>query len=103
MPIDRKDLHALVLQTAREFNAEGDVQIDLTAGREAILFGRGASIDSLGLVRFIMAVEQAVEVRYGQTVTIASDRALSQGNSPFRTLGSLADYVAGLLQEPAGP
>lgn len=99
MTIDAKDALELVLDTARKFNAEGDAQIDLSAQGDSILFGQGATIDSLGLVRFIMAVEQEIEERCGKSVTIASEQALSRKKSPFRTLKSLAEYVTQLVAE----
>jgi hypothetical protein len=98
MTISREELLQLIMETAGEFNAESDGKIDVLARGEAILFGRGATIDSLGLVRFILATEQAISARYGVEVTISSEQALSQHRSPFRTLGSLADYARELLR-----
>ena len=64
---------------------------------EAILFGRGAKLDSLGLVRLVVAAEQGIEEEFGVAVTLADQRAMSQQHSPFRTIGSLADYAVTLL------
>jgi len=64
---------------------------------ETRLFGRAGLLDSLGLVTLVVAVEQAIADEYGVSVSLADDRALSQRNSPYRTVGSLAEYAAGLL------
>lgn len=64
---------------------------------ETQLFGRAGLLDSLGLVTLVVAVEQAIADEYGVGVSLADDRALSQRNSPYRTVGSLAEYAAGLL------
>jgi acyl carrier protein len=61
------------------------------------LFGRDGVLDSMGLVTLVVAVEQAIEDEYGVSVSLADDRALSQRNSPYRTVGSLAEYSARLL------
>jgi acyl carrier protein len=63
------------------------------------IFGRDGNLDSMQIVTLLMEVEQRVNERYGTTITIADDRAMSQERSPFRTIGSLADYVAMLVTE----
>lgn len=67
------------------------------------LFGTGGLLDSLGLVTAILEVEQQVNDRAGTELTLADDRAMSQKNSPFRTIGRLADYVLERLQEKRAP
>jgi acyl carrier protein len=63
------------------------------------IFGRDGNLDSMQIVSLLMEVEQRVNERYGTTITIADDRAMSQERSPFRTIASLADYVAMLVTE----
>jgi acyl carrier protein len=64
---------------------------------ETVLFGKGGKLDSLGLVNLIVATEQRIEEAFGVAVTLADERAMSQQHSPFRTIGSLADYAITLL------
>ncbi|WP_028609955.1 hypothetical protein [Paenibacillus harenae] len=71
----------------------------LRAAPDLVLFGNGGALDSLGLVHFIVAVEQAIEDRFHAAVVLADEKAMSLRNSPFRTIGILSDYIAGLLQE----
>ncbi|MCC7383163.1 MAG: acyl carrier protein [Deltaproteobacteria bacterium] len=65
---------------------------------ESRLFGEGG-LDSLGLVRFIVMVEERVEDQTGVQLTLASDKAMSRSASPFRTLKTLADYIEECLAE----
>ena len=65
--------------------------------REAAVFGELGVLDSLGLVNLIVAVEQAVEDEFDESITLADEKAVSQKNSPFRTVGSLIEYVETLL------
>ena len=65
------------------------------------LFGESGRLDSIGLVTLLVAVEQCVEEEIGVSITLADERAISQKNSPFRTVESLADYVTTLLNEGA--
>lgn len=66
---------------------------------ETILFGKGGQLDSLGLVGFIVEVEQKIEEEFGLSITLADERAMSQQHSPFMTLQTLSDYVALLIKE----
>ena len=70
----------------------------LGMSEETVLYGPGTKLDSLGLVTLIVNTEQQVADDFGTTVTLASEKALSQRNSPFRTIGSLASYISVLLE-----
>ena len=63
------------------------------------LYGNSGILDSMGLVSMIVAVEQDVEDEFDVQITIANAKAMSQKNSPFKTVGSLATYVEGLIEE----
>ena len=66
---------------------------------ETRLFGGNSKLDSLGLVNLIVAVEQNIEDEFDITITLADERSMSQKHSPFRTVGSLVDYIEMLLKE----
>jgi D-alanine--poly(phosphoribitol) ligase subunit 2 len=88
----------------RELNAlqkQGVAQSDGSSLDEKTpLFGEVGVLDSVGLVSLVVAVEQALEDEQGIRVSLADERALSQQNSPYRTVESLAAYAASLV--PAG-
>ncbi len=65
------------------------------------LFGRSGNLDSMGLVTLIVTTEQKIEEELGVSITIADERAMSQKNSPFKTIGTLAEYTLLLLEENA--
>ena len=68
-------------------------------GEETPVFGQRGPLDSMQLVTFLMELEQQINDRCGTMISIADDRALSQQRSPFRSVGTLADYVDMLLTE----
>jgi acyl carrier protein len=78
---------------------------DLPPGRqldksmETRLVGSQAVLDSLQLVRLIIGIEREVEDAFGVALTLADERALSMKQSPFRSIGSLADYIGTLLKD----
>ncbi|MFL6648931.1 MAG: acyl carrier protein [Sulfurifustaceae bacterium] len=65
---------------------------------DTALFGGDGFLDSMALVTLVVAVEQAIEEKFGATVSLADTRALSQEHSPFRTIGALAQYADQLMQ-----
>lgn len=82
-----------IMDVAGEMNETLSRSIDVAQGEGAPLFGSDGVLDSLGLVSFIVAVEQALDESLGVGVTLADERAVSQRVSPFRTIGTLVDYV----------
>lgn len=100
--VDRKGIEELVISSLREILSEicekGQGQADSLSGKTRLI-GSSAVIDSMGLVTLIVNIEQTLNDQDGVLVTIADERALSQENSPFRTVDTLTDYVTALLQE----
>ena len=87
----------LIIQTLQEFDEVENEELD----KDTPLFGAEGILDSSGLASFVIAVEQAVEDEYDVSVTLADEKALSQTNSPFLTIGSLAEYADKVIQEEA--
>lgn len=91
-----KDLVSLVVENLRELNGS-QVKLPEKLGSETPLFGQDGILDSLALVSLVVSMEQAIEDRFGVSVSLADEKAMSQKNSPYRTIGSLADYASRLI------
>jgi len=76
---------------------DGPAPTELTEG--TFLIGQDAVLDSLGLVNLILEVEQRLDTEHDLTLVLADERAMSQKHSPFRSVGSLADYICRLAVE----
>ncbi|MFA4943161.1 MAG: acyl carrier protein [Lentisphaeria bacterium] len=92
----RDEIVALIAEAAAICNPRLAAAIAAT-GAETVLFGRNGTLDSLGLVTLIVAIEGELDARWGVALTLADERALSLQHSPFRTVGRLADYILGRL------
>lgn len=66
------------------------------------LLGRGAVLDSLGLVTLIVDLEERLEREFDATVSLANERAMSQTRSPFLSVASLTEYIHAQLLEAGG-
>ncbi len=95
---NEKVIQAL-FEAVDEFNQQLSEGQRLKKSRDTCLYGKAGILDSLALVTFIVTTEQKLEEEFGITLTLADDRALSQRNSIFRTIGTLADYTSILLEE----
>ncbi len=84
-----------------EINETLDEGEQLTKSPETVLFGDGALLDSVGLVNFIVTAERIAQEITGKAITLASEKAFSRRQRPFRTVGSLAVYIEELLAEEA--
>ena len=62
------------------------------------LFGKSSVFDSLGLAMIVAETEARINDCCGTSLILASDRAMSRQQSPFRTPASLADYICELLE-----
>jgi D-alanine--poly(phosphoribitol) ligase subunit 2 len=92
-----------ILQTI--YSAVDEINEQLPEGKtldkspDTVLFGNSGKLDSLGLVSLIVTVEQSIQEGFGAEITLADERALSQRNSPFRTISTLSEYISLLLAE----
>lgn len=71
---------------------------ELSRAPDAVLFGEGG-LDSLGLVRFIVMVEERVEDATQVSLRLASEKTMSLRSSPFRTLATLAEHIRQSLKD----
>lgn len=99
--IARNDAYEIVLTSLKEVFAQAGTDAPSSITEATVLVGADAVLDSLGVVQLIVEVEQRVEQGHGISITLANDKAMSQKNSPFRTVGVLADHVVVTAQEVA--
>jgi acyl carrier protein len=89
----RADVLAVVLGAAADAVDQDSSVPDAELSESTILIGDHAVVDSLGLVQIVTDVEEAVSERYGREIDLTDERALSQKQSPFRSVGALVDHV----------
>ena len=90
----------VIFSAVDEYNEQATASHKLEKATGTVLMGPDGALDSLELVRLIISVEQAVAEELGETITLADDKAMSQRNSPFLTIQTLADYITQLLDAP---
>lgn len=102
MKLDKSRIVELIYEAIEEINSqENDPSKVIVKSVETVLVGPDGSLDSLGLVNFIVALEGIVSDEINTDITLVDERAMMLENSPFRTVNSLAEYVEHLTKELA--
>jgi acyl carrier protein len=96
---DKDRIVQLVQRSVDEINEELEDSLKLTMDPQAIFYGEGARVDSITLVSLIVAIEENLRREFGLSVTLANEKAMSMERSPFRTLGTIIDYVTAVVSE----
>jgi acyl carrier protein len=99
--IARNIAYDIVVESLNEVFAQAGTAPPAAITEDTVLVGNEAVIDSLGVVSLIVEVEQRLEGSHGVSVTLANDKAMSAKNSPFRTVGVLADHAVSMAAEAA--
>jgi acyl carrier protein len=99
MDFVRETAIQIVTASLREILEQAEETIPADLGEDTVIVGNNAILDSLGVVSLIVEIEGRLETEHEISVTLASDRAMSQRSSPFRTVGVLADYICTVIKE----
>ena len=97
--MQQSEIANLIIQCLQGVQEEDGAPVDASIGPETVLLGKSAVLDSLGLVRLVLEVEQRIAEKFDWSVTLADERAMSQHRSPFRTVSTLAEYITMLASE----
>ena len=94
----KDQIESAIFEAMDEVNAVLPENMQLERTQEAVIFGRGGKLDSLGLVNFVLAVEEKL-TKLGIDVSLTDERAMSQSRSPFRSVAALTAFVQQSSQE----
>ena len=86
------EVQDLVLRAIHNANVARVPDAQLTVAADALLFGPGSALDSLGLVSLLIDIEDALRDR-GVEVMLSDARAMSQKRSPFRSVAALVAFI----------
>ncbi len=81
-----------------EINSLPSRKEPLEKSEDTVLFGSSGGLDSLDLVNLIIGVEEEIGDTFDSEIALADESAMSEENSPYRTVKTLADYILTLLE-----
>ena len=88
--MQRQELIQLLIESVNDYFKEQS--IDSEVNESPPLFGSSSQLDSMGLVHVIVDIESRLR-EHNVNVSLISEQAMSQRNSPFRTISTLADFI----------
>jgi D-alanine--poly(phosphoribitol) ligase subunit 2 len=86
----------LIYAAVDELNAQSGEQI-IEKNPDAPLLGSDKGIDSLTFINLIVAVEEQINQRTGKSIILVDEDYMAEEKHPFRTLGTLTDYVGRVM------
>lgn len=97
---ENKKLTQVIFDAIDEINEQiPEKQRKLTKSVDTVLLGESGKLDSLELVTLIIAIEQKLEDLFEVSITLSDEKAMSQKNSPFTTIGALTEYISKLMEQ----
>jgi acyl carrier protein len=93
------DVLKLIYDSIDELNLDLETEEQIEKNENTSIFGSDSKLDSMGLVNLITILEEKIEERTGKFISVADERAMSLESSPFKTIGTLIEYVTQLLNE----
>lgn len=87
----KEEIEKIVMNTIKDYCESHGIEEELTM--DTHLIGRTRILDSMGLVNTIVDIETAF-LDEDVEISLTSETAMSLRLSPFRTIGSLCDYIA---------
>jgi acyl carrier protein len=91
-------IESAIFEAVDEMNLTLPDSMQLERAADAVIFGRGGKLDSLGLVNFVLAVEEKLAA-LGLNVSLTDERAMSRTRSPFRSVKTLSAFVEEITKE----
>lgn len=89
----KENITNVVFDVIEDFNSTVSENKKIQLDIETRLYGKNGVLDSLGLVNFIIAVEQKVEDEFDKSISLSDEKAMSAKHSPFRSINSLVEYL----------
>ena len=93
----REDVINTIIETIEDYNDSLEEDNQIPTDLDKSIYGESSSLDSLGLVSFIIGLEQNIEDKFDHSVSLADEKAMSQKSNPYNNINSLADYILKLL------
>lgn len=97
----REEIVQIICEALADINEELDYDSLKNATESTEIYGGDEGIDSLSLVRLVTDVEMKVNEKFNSNVLLASEKAMSMRNSPYRSVSNLADFAVSELKGSA--
>lgn len=92
-------IKVIIAEAIEELNEQLDPEVRIQYDEGLRLIGSKAVLDSISFVTLITIIEDKIIEAMDKSIIIVSDKAFSQERSPFYSIATLTQYIAGLMAE----
>ena len=89
-----KEIEKLIHETIDEINEQTPAERRIDKSSQAVIVGAGSTLDSLGIINFLVSLEAKVAASMGHSVSLLNDDTLNDPNNPLRTLESIEKFIS---------
>jgi acyl carrier protein len=98
MKIEQTTLEKLIKSQIAIYCEDNDIEL-VELSNKTRLIGSDAIFDSMGLVTFLVELEEKLEELYSVEIEIADEKAMSRFRSPFMNIDSLSEFLIEKINE----
>lgn len=95
---ENSEIESLVIESVRQLAEDFELDALEAADAQSCLYGGDGPLDSMALVNLIADLEEAVAEKFGQSVALTDEKAMSAKHSPYRSVSSLTEAIRERLQ-----
>ena len=88
----------IISKAIEDINDQFD-DINIQNDPNFLLLDSESSIDSVALVTLFISIETLIEESTGKEVTVVKEDSFESEATPFKSVGSLTEYIESLLNE----
>lgn len=83
----------LIYSIIDEHNLLNPEDLKLEKSLKTSLFGNESNLDSLGLVNFLVEVENTIKINIDQDICVINEELFLDENGPYDNVETLLDYI----------
>jgi acyl carrier protein len=91
--MDKNKINEIVLNVINEYISSNEIKVNGEINKDTALIGSARILDSMGLVNVIVDIETAF-LDEDVEISLTTEAAMSGRISPFRSIGSLCNFIA---------
>ena len=93
----KEKVYEIIYKAIDELNLQQSENIyEIEKKPDSPLYEGSSGLDSMGLVNLLFGIEDILSSEYDVAVSLTDEKAMSQENSPFRSVETLAIYISKL-------
>lgn len=89
----------IIYQVIDEVNPLLSEEMKLDKSPNTVIFGEKGKLDSLGIVNFIVALEDKIKENFGFEISLSDGKVISEKDSPLNTIQTLSEYISSFREK----